>query len=87
MLSTLAIQPSTYFFKDQENPTRRSFINRSLYPDVSVTCGSIERAVKDTKAIVNPVLPQATTKEETIDGTRQIYFELARELTITIDSF
>ena len=31
-------------------------INRSLYPDASVTCGPVERSEKDTKAIVNPVL-------------------------------
>lgn len=31
-------------------------IKRSLYPDVSVVCGLVERSEKDTKAIVNPVL-------------------------------
>ena len=31
-------------------------VNKSLYPDASVTCGDVERSEKDTKAIVNPVL-------------------------------
>ncbi|MGB3849771.1 MAG: Uma2 family endonuclease [Tunicatimonas sp.] len=32
------------------------FANKYLYPDASVTCGPVERAEKDTKAIVNPIL-------------------------------
>ncbi len=32
------------------------FASKYLYPDASVTCGPVERAEKDTKAIVNPIL-------------------------------
>jgi Uma2 family endonuclease len=31
-------------------------VNRSFYPDASVTCGQVKRSDKDTKAIVNPIL-------------------------------
>ena len=31
-------------------------INKSLYPDVSVVCGSPERSKQDTRALTNPVL-------------------------------
>ncbi len=42
------------FTSDQK--VRIDFINRSLYPDASVTCGPVDRAEKDPKAITNPVL-------------------------------
>lgn len=42
------------FNSDQK--VRIESIKRSLYPDVSVTCGPVERSEEDTKAITNPVL-------------------------------
>ncbi len=42
------------FTSDQK--VRIDFINRSLYPDASVTCGPVDRAESDSKAITNPVL-------------------------------
>lgn len=31
-------------------------INKSLYPDVSVVCGSSERSEQDVRALINPIL-------------------------------
>ena len=42
------------FNSDQK--VRIESVNRSLYPDASVTCGPVDRAEKDSKAITNPVL-------------------------------
>ncbi len=42
------------FNSDQK--VRIESVSKSLYPDVSVTCGTVERFKEDTKAITNPVL-------------------------------
>ena len=51
---SLRKKPCNMFTSDQK--VHITSVNRSLYPDVSVTCGPVERAEKDPKAIVNPVL-------------------------------
>ncbi len=56
-------KPCNVFTSDQK--VHIASINRSLYPDVSVTCGPVERAEKDTRAIVNPVLLVEVLSEST----------------------
>jgi len=56
-------KPCNVFTSDQK--VHIASINCSLYPDVSVTCGPVERAEKDTRAIVNPVLLVEVLSEST----------------------
>lgn len=69
----------TVFTSDQKVYIK--FINRSLYPDASVSCGPVERSDQDTKAIVNPVL-----LVEVLSGSTEAYdrgkkFEYYSKLT------
>ena len=50
----LADENCTVFNSDQK--VRITAANRSLYPDISVVCGTMERDQEDTRAITNPVL-------------------------------
>ncbi len=58
------------------------FVSKYLYPDASVTCGSVERSDKDPKAIVNPILlvevlsdsTEAYDPESTAGGRKFEYF-------------
>ena len=54
--------------------------NRFLYPDVSVTCGSIERSEKDAKAIANPVLLIEVLSDSTENQDRGDKFALYSKL-------
>lgn len=56
------------------------FINRSLYPDASVTCGPVERSDKDSKAIVNPILLVEVLSDSTEAYDRGKKFEYFSKL-------
>ncbi len=55
-------------------------ITRSLYPDISVTCGPVERSEKDTKAIANPVLLIEVLSDSTIRYDQGNKFKFYSEL-------
>lgn len=56
-------------------------INRSLYPDASVTCGPVERSDQDTKAIVNPLLLVEVLSDSTESSDRGKKFEMYGKLS------
>jgi Uma2 family endonuclease len=56
------------------------FFRKSLYPDASVTCGSVERSDKDTKAIVNPILLVEVLSDSTEAYDRGRKFEYFSKL-------
>lgn len=56
-------------------------INRSLYPDASVTCGPVERSDKDVKAILNPILLVEVLSDSTEAYDRGKKFEYFSQLS------
>ena len=66
------------FTSDQK--VRIDAVNRFLYPDVSVTCGSVERSEKDTKAIINPILLIEVLSDSTESYDRGDKFALYSKL-------
>lgn len=50
----LADENCTVFNSDQK--VRIASVNRSLYPDITVVCGAIERDQEDRRSITNPIL-------------------------------
>lgn len=56
-------------------------INRSLYPDASVTCGPVERSDKDTKAIINPIVLVEVLSDSTEAYDRGRKFEYFSKLS------
>ena len=56
------------------------FFRKSLYPDASVTCGSVERSDEDTKAIVNPILLVEVLSDSTEAYDRGRKFEYFSKL-------
>lgn len=57
------------------------FINKSLYPDASVTCGPVERSNEDSKAIVNPILLVEVLSDSTEAYDRGRKFEYFSKLS------
>lgn len=76
--TTLRKKPCNVFTSGQK--VRIESVNRSLYPDASVTCGSVERSEKDTKAIINPVLLVEVLSDSTEIYDRGKKFEYFSQL-------
>ncbi|MEM6844505.1 MAG: Uma2 family endonuclease [Bacteroidota bacterium] len=56
-------------------------VNRSFYPDASVTCGSVERSDQDTRAITNPILLMEVLSDSTEAFDRGEKFEYFSKLS------
>ncbi|MGB3850718.1 MAG: Uma2 family endonuclease [Tunicatimonas sp.] len=76
--NALRKKPCNVFTSDQK--VRIKSINRSLYPDASVTCGLVDRSEKDTKAITNPVLLVEVLSDSTEAYDRGKKFEYFSKL-------
>ena len=55
-------------------------IQRSLYPDASVTCGPVERSAEDKKSIMNPILLVEVLSDSTEAKDRGKKFEQYSQL-------
>ena len=52
--NALREKPCNVFTSDQKIYVASA--SRSLYPDISVTCGAVDRSDEEPKAITNPIL-------------------------------
>ena len=76
--NALRKKPCRVFTSDQK--VYIDFVNKSLYPDASVTCGPVERSEQDTKAIVNPILLVEVLSDSTEAYDRGRKFEYFSKL-------
>lgn len=76
--NALRNQSCNVFTSDQK--VHISAVKRSLYPDVSVTCGPVERSEKDTKAITSPVLLIEVLSDSTAGYNQGNKFKFYSEL-------
>ncbi|MEM9833583.1 MAG: Uma2 family endonuclease [Bacteroidota bacterium] len=79
ILSPLLRNKSCNVFNSDQKVYIQS-VNRSFYPDASVTCGSVERSDQDTKAITNPILLMEVLSDSTEAFDRGEKFEYFSKL-------
>ncbi len=80
MLNQLLRNKNCNVFNSDQKVRIESF-NRSLYPDASVTCGPVNRAEKDSKAITNPLLLVEVLSDSTEAYDRGRKFEYFSQLS------